>query len=313
MEPLVSIIIPTCNCGRWVGQAIDSAVAQTYPRCEIIVVDDGSTDGTGEWVQAHYGSRINYHWQPNGGVARARNTGLALAQGEYIQFLDADDLLLPGKVACQVSFLEAHPEWAMAYCDNYRFEDDNPSQTIPWSRRDRYGSGHLLDRLVDSGFFLTHSALVQTEWVRHIGGFDENLPSNEDWDFFLRLAAAGAQFAYYPDEPLVLYRSHSGSRSSTHIKHGLSGILVLQKLEQAIGDPEERKRLRIRQAIGNWRFAYGRALFEDGRRLAGWKEMSLGLLQDRRSLKYRIGYMLLCPWLGASRADQLLTRVSRNL
>ena len=73
-DSLVSIIIPTYNCRRWLGEAIDSALKQTYRHCEIIVVDDGSTDGTGDWVQGQYGERIRYHWQPNGGVARARNT-----------------------------------------------------------------------------------------------------------------------------------------------------------------------------------------------------------------------------------------------
>ena len=127
-EPLVSIIIPAYNCRRWLGEAIDSALAQTHPHCEIIVIDDGSTDGTGEWVQVHYDSRIRYHWQPNGGVARARNTGLHLAQGDYIQFLDADDILSPEKVARQVAHLESHPEWAVAYCDTYLFREDDLSQ-----------------------------------------------------------------------------------------------------------------------------------------------------------------------------------------
>lgn len=296
--PLVSIIIPTHNSLRWLPEAVESALEQQYQRCETIVVDDGSTDGTGEWIQRTYGSRIRYLWQPHRGVAGARNAGLNLAQGEYLQLLDADDVILPEKVARQVAYLEAHPQWALVYSDTSLFYEEDRTRLMPWTRQHRYTSGNMLDVLVDSGVFLIHAALTRTAWVRRVGGFDEGLGSNEDWDLFLRMAAAGAQFGWYPAQPLALYRIRRDSRSGAHVAHGRSGVAVLQKLERMIPDPAERARLHLRQAIGRWRFAYGRALFDEGQRMAGWGEMVRGLLLDRRGMKYKLAYLLFGSWRG---------------
>lgn len=100
--PRVSVIIPTYNRREYVQEAIDSALAQTFTDYEIIVIDDGSTDGTSEALQARYGNRIHYEWQENQGESVARNRGIELARGEYIAFLDSDDLWHPEKLAKQI-------------------------------------------------------------------------------------------------------------------------------------------------------------------------------------------------------------------
>ena len=312
-EPLVSIIIPTYNCRRWLGEAIDSALRQTYPHCEVIVVDDGSTDGTGELVRTCYGEQVRYFWQENQGVAQARNQGMAEARGDYLQFLDADDLLLPEKIATHVHFLEAHPEYGVVYCDVLQFLEDDRGHTWPWPRLHRFRSGNILDGIVDSDYLLPHMLLVRRSWADVVGPFDHTLPSNEDWDWFLRLAVAGARFYFLDGEPMALYRCHRTSRSHRHVQHGLSGIMVLHKLERAIPDPDERRRLGIRQAIGNWQFAYGRALCEDGQLIRGWVQMLLSLWNDRRSLHYKLSYMLGVPILGPVRTPQVQTRVQSLL
>ena len=310
-DSLVSIIIPTYNCRRWLGEAIDSALKQTYRHCEIIVVDDGSTDGTGDWVQGQYGERIRYHWQPNGGVARARNTGLGLAQGAYIQWLDADDRIAPEKIATHVAYLEQHPECAAVYCHTLQFNAVQPEEMWDFAGKTHYVSGNILPHLLDNGFILPAATLVRCEWALRAAPFDESLPSNEDWDYWLRMAHAGARFHHLPERPLAFYRVHSASRSSHHVEHGRSGIIVLQKLERAISDPGERKRLRIGRAVGRWRFAYGKALVESGELAQGWWQMARSLLADQRDLDYKLSYMALVLLVGPEKAVDTQGRLKR--
>ena len=114
--PKVSVIIPAYNAARYLPEAIDSVLTQTYQDCEIILVDDGSTDDTAE-VVSRYGTRVTYVQQSNQGVGAARNTGIDLARGDYLVFQDADDVLLPGKLEVQASFLDQHPDVDAVFSD----------------------------------------------------------------------------------------------------------------------------------------------------------------------------------------------------
>lgn len=310
-DSLVSIIIPTYNCRQWLREAIDSALSQTYTHCEVIVVDDGSTDGTGGWVQAHYGERVRYHCQPHGGVGRARNAGLRLARGAYIQWLDADDRIAPEKIALHVAHLERHPKHGAVYCHTLQFDGAWPARIWDFAGRDRYVSGKILPQMLDGGFILTVATLVRRECALAAAPFDESLPSNEDWDYWLRMARAGVWFQYLAGEPMAYYRSYDRSRSHEHVHHALSGIRVLQKLRVAIGDPAECRRLRIDRAIGAWRFRYGKALTESGRPALGWWVMLRSLAADRRDLDYKLTYMGLCVLVGPRRAPHLVGRLKR--
>ena len=97
--PLVSVIIPIHNSGSWICHTIDNVLSQSYPRCEMLVIDDGSTDGSVHLIQETYGARVTYLYQDNAGPARARNRRIERANGEFIQFLDSDDFLGPDKIA----------------------------------------------------------------------------------------------------------------------------------------------------------------------------------------------------------------------
>ena len=108
-QPTVSVVIPVYNGDRYLAEAITSVLDQTYKNFELIVVDDGSTDGSAE-IAKSYKQAVLYTFQPNGGLSKARNTGLALARGKYIAFLDHDDLWLPHKLARQVTYLDSHPD-----------------------------------------------------------------------------------------------------------------------------------------------------------------------------------------------------------
>ena len=120
----VSVIIPTYNRRTLLPRAIDSVLAQTRAVEEIIVVDDGSTDGTGDMLRERYGDRVRHVWQSNAGVSAARNHGMRLARGRYLALLDSDDEWMPEKTALQVAFLDARPEFGMVVCDVERIDGD---------------------------------------------------------------------------------------------------------------------------------------------------------------------------------------------
>ncbi len=186
MATLASVIIPTWNRAGFVREAIDSALGQTYPAREVIVVDDGSTDETPE-ILAHYGGEIRWVRTANRGCAAARNTGLRLARGEWLAFLDSDDVMPPDKLATQVPVLEARPEVGFAYGLTVLFGLELPGEVTDQPIRPD-GNG-----CVAEGIFLTTrigfvSVLLRREAVEAAGGFDETLRLNEDTDLLLRVA-----------------------------------------------------------------------------------------------------------------------------
>lgn len=130
VSPLVTVIIPSYNYGRFIGETLESVRRQSYSNWECFVIDDGSTDDTREIV-SHYiamDNRISYVFQPNQGVSIARNNAIKQCRGAYIQFLDADDLLEPGKLEAHVNYLEQYPEIDLVYGDWRHFDSDDPNQ-----------------------------------------------------------------------------------------------------------------------------------------------------------------------------------------
>lgn len=227
-SPLVSVIVPAYQQRRWVVEALDSVFAQTYPGIEVIVVDDGSTDGTADVVRERFGDSVHVVRQTNRGLAAARNAGLALARGELIQFLDADDRLAPDKIALQVEALAGHPGSDVAYCD-YAFFPDTPPRArrgAPLAPVD--ASGELLEALLEGNFIASHAALLRRAAVLDVGGFDASLRGAEDYDLWLRLAARGCRFLHTPGRR-ALYRSRSDSLSSDDVRQVTWTLHVLRR------------------------------------------------------------------------------------
>ena len=184
----VSTIIPTWNRRDLVMRAIDCALEQAEPGDELIVVDDGSTDGTGDALAARYGDRIRYHYQANAGVSAARNAGMALAQGRYIALLDSDDLWLPGKTARQRQWLDAHPGYGMVLCDVVRVDPDGTPYDTFVRREVLREDGWALRWLLANPSLVPASAMFRREVFAATGGFDTSLRTAEDIDFHLRVA-----------------------------------------------------------------------------------------------------------------------------
>lgn len=227
---MISIIITAYNQQEVICQAVESARNQTYRDLEIIVVDDGSTDGTKRLLEERFGDSLRYFRQANLGQGAARNLGIEMARGDMVQFLDGDDLLLENKLARQLEALKKHPDCHAVYCDYARFSDDAPDQWIDGTLKNRYRSGDLWPHLISGNFLLSHTPLVPMERLKRIGGFDEDrrLSGCEDYDLWLRLAHAGCRFHYH-DEVLALYRKSEGSTSSNQEAQQKRTIRVLKK------------------------------------------------------------------------------------
>ena len=187
-QPKVSVIIPTFNRRDLVRKAIDCVLAQTHPVEDIIVIDDGSTDGTAEAIEAGYGSRVRLVRQQNAGVSAARNRGLALARGEYLSLLDSDDLWLAEKTARQVRWLDAHPDFGMVLCDIMQVDGEG-RDIGPIHRRDFIPEdGRVLRWVIRQPALAPLSAMFRREVYEDVGGFDTSLRTAEDIDFHLRVA-----------------------------------------------------------------------------------------------------------------------------
>ena len=187
--PETSVIIPTWNRRDLVVRAIDSVLAQTRAVDEIIVVDDGSSDGTGDELARRYGERILYMRQDNAGVSAARNRGLALARGRYLALLDSDDEWLPEKTARQVAFLEARPDIGLVLCNVMRMNPDGSQIDVFDRRRQIPEDGPALRWVLRDPALAPLSVLMRREVYDDVGGFDAGLRTAEDLEFHLRVAA----------------------------------------------------------------------------------------------------------------------------
>jgi glycosyltransferase involved in cell wall biosynthesis len=211
--PLVSIIIPAYNAEVYVKEAVDSALRQTYRSIEVVVVDDGSTDGTKAVLRPYVRSgKINYIHQSNKGLSSARNAGIRASRGDFVAFLDSDDVFLETKVGEQLSALEDNPGFGVCYCDILHFTDTVPRRF--YHHRYYYPSGDILEPLLHRQFINPLTVMARRELFEKYGYFDETLRRSEDWDLWLRWAHAGVKF-YYLDKPLAHYRIRSEGNLSS--------------------------------------------------------------------------------------------------
>jgi glycosyltransferase involved in cell wall biosynthesis len=228
--PLISVIIPNYNYGRYLAQAIDSVLEQTYPHVEVIVVDDGSTDDSLNVLQS-YGERIRWTQQRNQGVSAARNRGIAESRGTLVAFLDADDVWLPTKLARQAALFN-NPAVGLVYCGlQYISSEGEPLGVDLSGRRGRVLKEMALLRgaaVLAGG----SSALVRRECFDRVGLFDTQLSTSADWDMWRRIACHYEIDAVR--EPLLLYRQHG---SAMHRNVDLFERDVLRAFANMFADP----------------------------------------------------------------------------
>ncbi|MFW6164044.1 MAG: glycosyltransferase family 2 protein [Planctomycetota bacterium] len=203
--PTVSVVIPAFNAERFLGQTLDSVLAQTYGDFEVVVVDDGSTDGTKAMVRRR-GEPVRLVEQANAGPSAARNRGVREARGELVAFVDADDLWLPEKLALQVPLFDPEGRVGLVYCHCDRM--DAEGRVLPTPHPARPQGDVFLDFLVRN-HCPTSGAVVRREVFLELGGFPEDMVWAEDWHLWLRIAR-GYEFAAV-EAVLVRHRVHASA------------------------------------------------------------------------------------------------------
>jgi GT2 family glycosyltransferase len=193
MQPLVSILIPCFNAAPWVAQCIRSALDQTYPNKEIIVLDDGSTDASLEVIRT-FGDRVRFETGPNRGGNAARNRLMALSSGTWLEFLDADDFLLPDKIARQMEVVGRQPEADVVYSPVRDFYADTGVEVI-----DPVIDEDVFANYFRWTYFSTTALLWRRDAVAAVGGWKEDQPVCQEHELVLRLLAAGKRFALLPE------------------------------------------------------------------------------------------------------------------
>jgi glycosyltransferase involved in cell wall biosynthesis len=212
---LISVVIPTYNCDRYIVQAVESVLLQKDCQYEIVVIDDGSTDYTQEVLSPYrdrasnpMSDRLRYIKQTNQGVAAARNHGIAQAKGNLVAFLDADDYFLPGKLAAQAAIFAENPDLGIVHSGWQRVDSQGNKilDVCPWEDVPELDLvGWLRWKPV-----LPSAMMFRHEWLEYAGGFDPRFPPAEDTDLVLRMALKGCQTAWLK-EITVHYRQHEQS------------------------------------------------------------------------------------------------------
>src|SRR5215467_9998029 len=275
---MVSVVIPCYNQARFLGEAIESVLAQTCPRSEIIVVDDGSTDDTLKVASSY--RQVRCQSQRNQGQGAARNEGLRHASGEFVVFLDSDDRLLPHAFEVGLQCFEAHPDIAFVAGRCVSFGVDGVHRVTlyePVVERN-----HYIRLLLSNYIWMPGTVLFRTAVVREAGGFKTTVSGAEDYDLYLRIARH--QRIWCHDQVIAEYRQHDTSTSRKPMLMMRSTLNVMRAQRDAVrGDPSAKWALR--QGIRHSQHRYGEQLINAVRkqvRAREWKSAIsalIGLLQ----------------------------------
>ncbi|VXD11312.1 conserved hypothetical protein [Planktothrix serta PCC 8927] len=239
--PKVSVIIPAYNAENTIVETIESIQKQTLSDFEVLVIDDGSKDKTIELVKQITDPRVQVFAYPNGGVSVARNRGIEQAKGEFIAFIDNDDLWTEDKLELQIAALEQHPEASAVYSWTVNMMDDGESISFVQGTESTVEGNIYPDLLLGNFIGSGSNILVRREVIDVVGGYEPNLAFS-DWDFCLRVAAK-FQFVVVP-KPQILYRKIAGSMSSKLDAMEKEGLRALERAYQTA--PPELQHLKNR-------------------------------------------------------------------
>lgn len=235
-NPKVSVVIPTYNRAHLIGESIQSVLAQTFPDFQLIIVDDGSSDGTETVVKGFNDPRIRYIYQENRGISGAQNTGIRQAEGQYIAFLGSDDLWLPKLLELEVPILDTNPDVDLVYSKAQAIDADGNLKGQILGAFQKYPGETFKSELYGDSV-CTITAVMRRQCFDRVGLFDENLSTRVDWDMWVRMAKH-YRFAHI-DKVLAHFRIHPGRYTRTRLddfaKVCENGIKVLDK---AFSDPD---------------------------------------------------------------------------
>jgi glycosyltransferase involved in cell wall biosynthesis len=294
-RPRVTVIMPSYNHARFIGEAIESVLGQTFDDLELIIIDNASTDNTREVVERYLADpRVRAIWRKeNGGVAVARNEGLALARGRYIAFLDSDDLWLPEKLEKQLPLFDDPLRPGLVYCDMYSFDESGvyPKTLFQAWRPGEPCSGLALADLAVRNWIQVPTVIVRASCIAKVGLFDASLTRTDDYDMWLRIAAE-YPLAYVP-EALAMYRLHPAQAHRAR-RQMLSQEIAVRRLALRRYGKRLRRgvRRRVRQQIAEYAASLGHELLVRKARTQACRWLLVGLFGHRGSRSWCLGLLL---------------------
>lgn len=312
-DPLVSILIPAFNAERYVSPCVESVLSQEYGKLEVIVVDDGSSDGTLEALSRY--KNIKVITQSNQGACAARNQALGAARGTYIKFLDADDFLHPGAIRSQVDAIQRLNSISIVYGD-YSILREGAVKTV--SNVVIQQDSEQLAQLVMANL-MTSTPLHRKNLLDKVGGFDVRFKSGQEWNLHVRLAALGTQFVYHPQE-IYMHRVHfSEDRISIKRRKSPSRLeYEKQKMLMTLHSVEQHASAKSRAAFAARLWDIGREALREGREdLASEcfdlaRQLSISDLKLFWPTLYKINHRLFGV-RGAEKLSQLTLRFKKSL
>ncbi len=263
IEPLVSIIIPCYNYAHFLSECFENLKNQSHTNWECLIVDNASTDNSKDVIHSFVAldHRIKYLYQPIKGPSAARNLGIKEAKGEYIQFLDADDLLQANKLKNGISIFNNHPDVAIVYSDMRYFAHGNENELFytmqlnktqdkPWMCYAQGQKKEMLPDLLKANIMVISSPLINKSTLNEIGSFDETLAYNEDWELWLRFAFADKKFILDKEkDSMTLIRVHKTSHSNNNaFKMFLAGLRIGYRYENLIDDSSLKNKFKKKTA-----------------------------------------------------------------
>lgn len=257
-QPLISVIIPCYNYAHYLAECFRSLQQQSYSNWECLLVDNASTDNTKQVVEefAKQDTRIKYLYQPIKGPSASRNLGIKEAKGDYIQFLDSDDLFKYNKFQKAIALFEKHPDVDIVYSGARYFKDGNLNDLYfsmaanrnndrDWMCYAEGGKAQLLPELLKENIMVISSPVIKKSALDAIGYFDESLAYNEDWELWLRFAFADKKFLVdRAEDSFALIRVHTASHSRNPFKMFLAGLIIGLRYQEKIEDRSLKSRFR---------------------------------------------------------------------
>lgn len=304
----ISVIIPAYNVTNFIDDAINSVKAQDIRDLQIIVVDDGSTDGTAEQVAAKHPD-VELIRKTNGGAATARNSGIAAAKGQYLAFLDADDIWLPGKLSAQLRHLQAEPEiqlvctgferWQPTAGGSYPPLEPIIAETnqISATQIDTELSGWIYHRLLLDCYVWTSTVMLRRSLLETIGTFDESLRLGQDYDFWLRASRVTA--IHMLRRPMALYRQHPNSATVRGATVNYGARVITRAVKQwgySSPNGERVPHKQVRDRIAGIHFALGYRHFAQNEYRLAMRDFSSSLTRSPWQPR-AWAYVLLCSLL----------------
>jgi len=273
---LVSVIVPTYNYGHLIRDALESLLSQSYPKLEIVVVDDGSTDDTPTVIGSLPGE-VEYVRCPHRGVSAARNTGLRVSRGEYVAFLDADDVLCPESIALRAAVLDQHDDIALVFSDVSLFDasgtiaDSLLGTKKHFSRLQKHSIGNdayrlegdVFAALIRDRFITIPSVMARRVCLEEVGGFDESLEAQEDWDLWVR-AIENMPIAYLA-RVLASCRQHDRNLSGNSRLIAATHVQFIRKLLSNGCGGDASRRSVLRKRLSTYLFELGYVHFSADR------------------------------------------------